>query len=83
MLWPEGGRVMVSSRGTRAAASEPSRGGAVLYIVTRDPDAVYARALALAAKVDHEICDQTDYVSREFSIRDPEGNGWTFGTYAG
>jgi uncharacterized glyoxalase superfamily protein PhnB len=27
-----------------------------------------------------ELID-TDYGSREFSVRDPEGNLWSFGTY--
>ena len=27
-----------------------------------------------------EIID-TDYGSRDFSVRDPEGNVWSFGTY--
>ena len=83
MLWPEGGRVMVSSRGTRPAAFESPPGRSVLYVVTADPDAVYARALALGAVVERELCDQTDYVSRDFTIRDVEGNKWSFGTYAG
>jgi uncharacterized glyoxalase superfamily protein PhnB len=25
----------------------------------------------------------TDYGSREFTVRDPEGNLWSFGTYPG
>ncbi len=25
----------------------------------------------------------TDYGSRDFAIRDPEGNHWSFGTYRG
>jgi len=25
----------------------------------------------------------TDYGSREFSVRDPEGNRWSFGSYRG
>ncbi|MBL9169811.1 MAG: extradiol dioxygenase [Verrucomicrobiales bacterium] len=83
MLWPEGGRVMVSSRGTRPVALEPPRGSGVLYVVTTDPDVVYARALALGAPVERELCDQTDYVSRDFTIRDVEGNRWSFGTYCG
>lgn len=74
---------MVSSRGTLPAAFEAPRGSSVLYVVTADPDAVYARALALGAPVDRELCDQTDYVSRNFTIRDVEGNQWSFGTYAG
>jgi uncharacterized glyoxalase superfamily protein PhnB len=83
MLWPEGGRVMVSSRGTREHNFQSARGGSMIYVVTQHPDAVYARAVALGAPIDRPLRDETDYVSRGFSIRDPEGNGWSFGTYAG
>jgi len=27
--------------------------------------------------------EDTDYGSREFALRDPEGNLWSFGTYRG
>ena len=57
-------------------------GSGNVYVVTRDPDAAYARAMALGAKVVREMED-TDYGSRGFSIADPEGNVWSFGTYAG
>ncbi len=26
---------------------------------------------------------ETDYGSRDFAVRDPEGNRWSFGTYRG
>jgi uncharacterized glyoxalase superfamily protein PhnB len=51
--------------------------------VTADPDAVMARARALAATVVHELTDQTDYLSRDFTVADPDGNHWTFATFAG
>jgi len=31
----------------------------------------------------HMELNDTDYGSREFSVRDPEGNLWSFGTYRG
>ncbi len=83
MLWPEGGRVMVCSLGTRAAGFDTPPGGAGLNVVTDDPDAVYARALAAGAEVVRSIVDQSDYPSRDFTLRDPEGNTWTFMTYRG
>jgi uncharacterized glyoxalase superfamily protein PhnB len=43
-------------------------------------DAAYARAKAAGAQISRELCD-TDYGSREFSVRDPEGHVWSFGTY--
>jgi uncharacterized glyoxalase superfamily protein PhnB len=81
MLWPEGGRVMVCSVGTREAGYDTPPGGAGLNVVTDDPDVVYARALALGAEVVRPIVDQSEYPSRDFSVRDPEGNIWTFMTY--
>ncbi|WP_066912084.1 VOC family protein [Millisia brevis] len=83
MLWPEGGRVMVHSR-TRSTESEfvSPPGAANIYVVCDDPDAVFARAEALEAPVIRPM-EETDYGSRGFSIRDVEGNAWSFGTYAG
>jgi uncharacterized glyoxalase superfamily protein PhnB len=82
MLWPEGGRVMISSRGKPDDAFSVARGACSLYVVTDDPDAVYTRATQLGAEVVREMED-TDYGSRGFSIKDGEGNRWSFGTYAG
>jgi uncharacterized glyoxalase superfamily protein PhnB len=54
-----------------------------LHVVTADPDAVLARATSLGARVVQEIVDQTDYPSRDFTVADPDGNHWTFATFAG
>jgi len=51
-----------------------------LYVVVPDTDAVYERAKAAGAEITRELQD-TDYGSREFTARDPEGNVWSFGTY--
>jgi uncharacterized glyoxalase superfamily protein PhnB len=51
-----------------------------VYLVVSDPDAHHARAVAAGATVTRELVD-TEYGSREYSIVDPEGNGWSFGTY--
>jgi uncharacterized glyoxalase superfamily protein PhnB len=48
--------------------------------VTPDPDPQYARSRAAGAKIVRELEDMP-YGSREFSVRDPEGNLWSFGTY--
>ena len=79
--WPEGGRILLSSTGERPTPCRP--GTASLHVVTADPDAVLARAIALEARVVHEIVDQTDYPSRDFTVADPDGNHWTFATFAG
>lgn len=50
------------------------------YAYADDPDALFARATAAGAQVAAPLRD-TEYGSREFSIRDPEGHVWSFGTY--
>lgn len=59
---------------------DPRAGTVSLYIAVADPDAAYARAVRAGAEVVRELTD-TDYGSREFSVRDAEGNAWSFGTY--
>lgn len=79
VLWPDGGRVMISSSGHFGA---PVTGVGSVYVVVTDPDAVYARAQELGATLVREMREE-DYGSRGFSIADAEGNVWSFGTYAG
>ena len=55
-------------------------GGGFTYIAVEGVDGLYERAVAKGADVLKEITD-TDYGSRDFSVRDPEGNVWSFGTY--
>jgi uncharacterized glyoxalase superfamily protein PhnB len=50
------------------------------YIVVPNADAVYARAQAAGATVVRPL-QNTDYGSREFSVKDPEGHSWSVGTY--
>jgi uncharacterized glyoxalase superfamily protein PhnB len=52
------------------------------YVVTDDPDGLFAQATAAGAEVIMPLHD-TDYGSRDFAVRDPEGNRWSFGTYRG
>lgn len=79
--WHEGGRVMLSSTGERPTPCRP--GTASLHVVTADPDGVHKRAREIGARIVHELTDQTDYPSRDFTIADPDGNHWTFATFAG
>ena len=60
--------------------AEARRSAISLYIAVSDPDAVHAHAKRAGAEVVRELTD-TDYGSREFSVRDLEGNRWSFGTY--
>lgn len=87
--WPGGGGVMIGSAGPADDATRgpddpwPLRPGtAGTYVVCADPDAIFARSVAAGAAVVAAPHD-TDYGSREAAVRDPEGNHWSFGTYAG
>lgn len=51
-----------------------------LYLAVDDPDALHARIKAAGGKIEMELHD-TDYGSRDFACRDPDGNLWSFGTY--
>src|SRR5262249_16468132 len=55
------------------------RGGGV-YVVVADTDEHCARARQAGAEIVRQPRD-SEYGSREYSTRDPEGNAWHFGTY--
>jgi uncharacterized glyoxalase superfamily protein PhnB len=78
--WPEGGGVFGSHKPDGEWTVEP--GGAAFYVVTADPKAVHDKAVAAGAEILREP-NTTDYGSTEFALRDPEGNKWSIGTYAG
>ncbi|WP_250036867.1 VOC family protein [Paractinoplanes maris] len=83
LAWPLGGGIMLGSAGRGENdpwALEPGSFGA--YVVADDVDALYERAVAAGADIHRKPYD-TDYGSRDFLARDPEGNRWSFGTYRG
>jgi uncharacterized glyoxalase superfamily protein PhnB len=63
----------VSPRGLPAVSQ-------TLYVAIDDVDAHYARARAAGPEITRELSD-TDYGSREYGAKDPEGHHWSFGTY--
>ena len=84
LRWPLGGGVMLGSQGQGDPifAQNPQVGRSSVYVVTDEPDKLYARAVEAGAEIAREMRDE-DYGSRGFTARDPEGNVWSFGTYAG
>ena len=58
----------------------PPLGSSSVYVVIDDPDALHDRAVAAGGEIVRELVD-LDYGSRDFAVRDPEGNLWNFGTY--
>ena len=77
----EGAVLMLSSAGV---GRDPFRslpaGGRLVYIAVDEVDALYDRVREAGGDIALEITD-TDYGSRDFTARDPEGNLWAFGTY--
>jgi uncharacterized glyoxalase superfamily protein PhnB len=81
--WPLGGGIMLGSARDDPSDRWPLQPGSFgAYVVVDDPDALFARVRDGAAEIIYELHD-TDYGSRDFAIRDPEGNRWSFGTYRG
>lgn len=83
LRWPAGGGVMLGSAGRRdnPFSTRPT-GVSSVYVVTDDPDGLFDRAMSAGAGSFAPLRDE-DYGSRGFSVTDPEGNIWSFGTYRG
>jgi uncharacterized glyoxalase superfamily protein PhnB len=83
LRWPLGGGIMFGSSGKDDSPfGMRIPGNDSVYVVCRDPDALYERATAAGAEVVRGLVDE-DYGSRGFTVRDLEGNLWSFGTYTG
>jgi uncharacterized glyoxalase superfamily protein PhnB len=72
------GAVMLGSASPNKPATRGRAGG--IYVVVEDPDAHCAQARAVGAEITRDLND-TEYGSREYGAKDPEGNDWSFGTY--
>jgi uncharacterized glyoxalase superfamily protein PhnB len=73
--------VSLSSTGTGNPVFQQGAHKTVVYAVVDEVDPLFERATEAGAEILMEPTDQ-DYGSRDFSVRDPEGNVWAFGTYA-
>ena len=82
LRWPAGGGVMLgsASRENSAIADLPVGTGSV-YVVTEDPVTLFKRAVAAGATV--VVAPKEEPHGLGFTVRDPEGVFWSFGTYAG
>jgi PhnB protein len=85
LRWPEGGVVQVASAHRPGNVySERAVGEESLYVITADPMAVHARCVEAGVEViAPPTSPEYDPEGTNFSIRDHEGNIWTFGTYKG
>jgi uncharacterized glyoxalase superfamily protein PhnB len=82
LRWPEGGGVMLGSTSDDSESGRLKPGTTSIYVVTDSPDKVFERATLAGAEVVRGLKDE-DYGSRGFTVRDPEGTLWSFGTYRG
>jgi uncharacterized glyoxalase superfamily protein PhnB len=83
LRWPPGGGVMLGTAGKDDSPfGRRQPGNDSVYVVCDDPDALFERATRAGAEVVRGLVDE-DYGSRGFTVRDPEGNFWSLGTYAG
>jgi len=76
-LWPGGGGIMF---GADTNGIVHNVAGSAAYLISDDPDAVFAKAVAAGAPVVREMASQ-EYGARAGSVEDPEGNHWSFGSY--
>jgi uncharacterized glyoxalase superfamily protein PhnB len=75
------GVVMIGTRSATPDAFDTGR--AVVYLAldsAGEVDAHHDRAVTAGADVVQELVDQP-YGSREYAVRDPEGNVWSVGSY--
>ncbi len=85
LRWPEGGIIQAASahRPGNVFSDRPV-GSDSIYVITADPMVVYDRCLGAGVDILMEPgAPDYDPQGLVFSIRDPEGNLWSFGTYDG
>ena len=83
LLGPLGGGVMLGTHGKDPGPfGTRQTGNDAVYVVCDNTDELFEQAVAAGAEVVRGLADE-DYGSRGFTVRDPEGNLWTLGTYRG
>jgi uncharacterized glyoxalase superfamily protein PhnB len=80
---PHGGGVMLGTAAKDESAwGRRAPGNDAVYVVCDEPETLFDRAVAAGAEIVRGLRDE-DYGSRGFTVRDTEGNLWSFGTYRG
>ncbi len=83
LRWPEGGIVQVGTfDADNPFAQNLPPGAQGLYVITADVEAVWERSRAADLEVVRPL-EAPDYEpgTLGFTVRDPEGNLWSFGSY--
>ncbi len=87
LRWPGGGALVFgSTRHTDTVHGVMRAGTSAVYVVSDDVDAVHRRVVAAGGEVlepPHETQFGSGAAAFVCTVRDPEGNLWTFGTYRG
>ncbi|MDN5760864.1 MAG: VOC family protein [Microlunatus sp.] len=83
LCWPEGsgGLMMGSHKPAGEWTTQP--GTAAAYVVVSDPAVLRQRIVDHGGARSVGELNEKDYGSSDFAVVDPEGNQWSFGTYAG
>ena len=79
LLWPGGGGIMLGTARAGDDVHQPP-GTAAAYLVADDPEAVVAAAVGAGGHLVRAVVEQ-DYGGKDGTVRDPEGNLWSFGSY--
>ena len=85
LRWPEGGVIQAATANREGNVfSEQPIGAASIYVITADPAAVYERCATAGVDIIAPLSSPDhDPGGSVFSLRDAEGNLFSFGTYAG
>jgi uncharacterized glyoxalase superfamily protein PhnB len=79
LVWPGGGGIMFGTHDPgNELAGRP--GQASIYLVTDDVPTALRRAVDAGATVVRDVVEEP-YGGQAATVRDPEGNTWTFGQY--
>lgn len=78
-VWPGGAGVMFGSEREDAVGSS-TPGSAACYLVVDDPRPVFDAAVQAGASIIDPMTTK-DYGGSGGTVRDPEGNLWSFGSY--
>lgn len=82
LRWPGGGGVMLGTAHKDTSASRARQPGHdAVYVVHPDPESLLVRAVGCGAPVVRALTDHG--YGPGFTVSDPEGNLWSFGTYPG
>jgi uncharacterized glyoxalase superfamily protein PhnB len=68
--------------GREGGLEQPAGGTSTYWVLDEDAevDALHARAVAAGAE-DVRAPYDAEYGGRHMTVRDPDGNSWSFGTY--